>query len=291
VIPAVAAAIIAFCAATYAGPGWYEQLLRWMRPTPHALSARAHARQGPVGRPIAVSPVRPVGNDSSVSKVAQQLILVRTQPGRVAEEGFAQIGISARSPQTYRGGALLANGARLKEIRATYVVLERGSQTARLYLQNSAPPGGASPSDLLTVGGVPPPQAPGITSRDVLTDYLRPSPYFVHNQVQGYTLNPGRVQEPFYGLGLQPGDVVTQINGAPASEGEETLSALHTLLKGAALTVTIEREGIRQTLSLDGAILTKAIATGPETARHFSGIDPMRVGAASLLDAHQTESE
>jgi len=45
------------------------------------------------------------------------------------------LGVARENPQTYSTGALLANGARLTEVRANYVVLERAGHSARLYLE------------------------------------------------------------------------------------------------------------------------------------------------------------
>src|SRR2546429_388360 len=108
------AAFLVIVAANFAGLGWYEELLSWLQPAPQSAPApRPVARRGPIGPPVSVTPMRPEGNDSSVSAVPQPLILVRTQRGRNSREGFAQIGVRTHSPQTYIAGALLANGARL----------------------------------------------------------------------------------------------------------------------------------------------------------------------------------
>ena len=263
----VGAAAIVVLAAVFAGPGWFEQLVRWSQPTARAVPVREPVSSGPIGAPITVTPMRPVGNDSSVSLVPLPLILVRVQPGRNSRDGFAQIGVDARSPQTYGAGAVLANGARLAEIYAHYVVLERDSHSARLYLQGEAQPESASVGDLLTVGGGAAPATAGPMSEDRLTDYVRSAPVFVGEQLHGYALYAGRIAEPFAQLGLQPGDVLTRINGSGVSNPVDSLAALRTLVDGADLTVMIEREGSPQTLSLDGAILAHAIpaARSPAT--------------------------
>lgn len=256
----IGAALIVVVAAVFAGPGWFEQLVRWTQPNPRVAPAHEPVRSGPVGAPITVTPMRPLGNDSSVSLVPLPLILVRTQPGRNSRDGFAQIGINARSPQTYTAGALLANGARLSEIYARYVVLERDGHSARLYLQGEGQPRREAEKGLLTVGGTAPPVSVVAKSQENLTDYLRPSPVFVGNQLHGYALYPGRNPGPFSQLGLQPGDVLTGINGTSVSKSAGSLAQLHTLVDGEALTVEIERQGAPQTLSLDGSILTHSTA-------------------------------
>jgi general secretion pathway protein C len=215
-----------------------------------------------------VTPQRPMGNDSSVSPVPLRLILVRTELGRNSREGLAQIGVNSQSPQTYAAGALLANGARLTEIYTNYVVLERDGHSARLYLQGAVQPSAGLPPDLLTVAATAP-SAPTIAgSQDSLTDFLRPSPVFVGGQLHGYVLFAGRDLTPFSKFGLEPGDVLTHVNGVAVTDPAESLAALHTLLDGAALTVTVERRGNPQVLSLDGSILVRAAAAQTNTTNN-----------------------
>ena len=261
------AAFIVVVAANFAGPGWYEELLHWLQPAPRFAPPRPAARSGPIGAPVTITPMRPEGNDSSVSPVPLALVLVRTQRGRNSRDGLAQIGVRARSPQTYTTGALLANGARLTEIYEHYVVLERDGHTERLYLQGEAQPDARSAQGLLTVGGTPEPAAVIANSHDALTVYLRPSPVFVGNQLHGFALYPGRDPSPFSQLGLQPGDVLTRINGSPISHASDSLATFQTLMDGDALTGEVEREGTTRTLSLDGTVLTRAAASEPQSTR------------------------
>lgn len=252
---------------TYTGSDWFEQLKHWTQETPRTQIPREVARTGPIGAPITVTPMRPLGNDSSVSPVPLPLILVRTQPGRNAREGFAQIGVNALSPQTYAAGALLANGTRLTEVYQHYVVLERDGHSVRLYLQGKPQPDAESAKGLLTVGGsttAPAPVAPN--SHDSLTAFVRPSPVFVGNELHGYALYPAKDPTPFSRLGLESGDVVTGIDGIAITKAADSLATLRTLADGVALTVMIERQGKAQTLSLDGAILARAIAAAREAA-------------------------
>jgi len=285
IAPSIAALIVAYSMLDERS-GWLEELTRWLQPASPGARSRKSVRLGPVGAPVTVTPMRPSGNDTSVSPIPLPLILVRTQPGRNSREGLAQIGVNARSPQTYAAGAILANGARLTEIYEHYVVFDRDDHSVRLYLQGEAQSRGDLETGLLTVGGAAP-AAAVVTmtkSQETLTTYLRPSPVFVGGQLRGYALYPGRNPEPFSRLGLQPGDVVTRINGTAISSPADSLAALRTLADGAAITVVLERQGNLESLSLDGAIVEHAMAarptpaalsTGPETnLKGFFKVDP-----------------
>lgn len=210
----------------------------------------------PLDLPTGVVEPQPIGTDSTVSKVPLRLVLTGTRPGRNAFEGYAFIGISARSPQTYRGGALLGNGARLKEIYRNYVVLERSGQTTRLYVTGIEPRGyqPALPS-LVTVGGDPPPLVTTATSHDRLADYIRAAPAFDGNTFRGLVVYANTRSDLFYRLGLQNGDVITAIDGATLTDQKSAITALRQLSGGSALVVTVNRGKQEQTLSLDGSRL------------------------------------
>lgn len=197
---------------------------------------------------------KPGGTDSSVSKVPLPLILTGTRIGRNAQEGYADIGVNALSPQTYKAGALLANGARLEEIYTDYVVLERNGRRARLYPIGRAAPSDAPPSfaPLLTVGGTRLAVVTVVKSEDHLTDIMRVSPVYDGDTLQALEVYGTGRSDAFARLGLEPGDRVTAIQGLPIKNSAEAMAQLRQVSQGASLNVTIERGGKAQTLSLNG---------------------------------------
>lgn len=264
IVAGVAALVV--IAANSENPRWYEELLQWLQPTPILPSSKSAADSRPLGPPVSVTPMRPQGIDSSISTTPLRLLLVRTERGRNSHEGFAQIGVSARSPQTYAAGALLANGARLSEIYDHYVILEHQGRTVRLYMQGDAQTSRGSTKAMLTVGGTADQPAPLAGSEENLTTYLRLTPMFDGNQFHGFALYPGRISGPFSDLGLQPGDVLTRIDGSPISDTSAAFASLRSLLDDVVLSVEIERQGSSQSLSLDGSILTHAISMASKEA-------------------------
>lgn len=181
------------------------------------------------------------GTAASISSQPQPLFLVGTVPGRNEHEGTALIGINPDNPQTYVGGAVLANGARLAEIHREYVVLARGASTAKLPLYRRNAPSPPPRDALLMVGGAPP-SAPTLSVQHVLTEYLRPSPVYEGEILRGYEVYPGRKAGIFARLGLQPGDVITAINSLPLSEPHQAMELFAQLTRGSAVTATIERK-------------------------------------------------
>ncbi|MEZ5499828.1 MAG: PDZ domain-containing protein [Steroidobacteraceae bacterium] len=200
-----------------------------------------------------VQPV-PIGTDSSVQG-ARPLVLTAIHPGRNVSEGHVELEISAISPQTYRAGAVLANGARIEAIYADHIVLTRGSEREELYV--GRPP---TASPLTTVGGGV--QAPAVQPDSVepLDDFIRVTPVYAGDALEGIEVYANETSAVFADLGLEPGDRITAIDGAPVTDAEAAITALRRLSGGAALQVTVDRAGRQQDLSLDGLIVTTARA-------------------------------
>ena len=232
----------------------FEPLAWWQA---HEQAATANAvppRAAPSG-PISIVQPTPLGTDSSVSKIPLALQLTATRPGRNNREGYADIGVNVLSPQTYRAGALLANGARLEEIYADSVVLVRDNLKTRLYVQGHAPPAGGPPpaASLVTVGGRAPARAAAANSSDTLSEVMRVAPVFEGDRLRALELNPSAHSDIFTRLGLKPGDRVTAIDGVALKSTEEAIAELRRLSEGASMNLTIERGGETQVLSLDGS--------------------------------------
>jgi len=228
--------------------------LQWWRAHQQAAIAKAvPPRHAPTG-PISIVQPTPLGTDSSISKVPLPLHLTATRVGRNSREGYADIGVNVLSPQTYKAGAILANGARLEEIYSDSVVLERDHYRARLYIEGRASPAGAGPtmSALLTVGGTMPNPAAVADSRDTLTEFVRIAPVFEGDHFRALELYPSAHSDVFGRLGLKPGDRVTAIDGVALKNSKEAIGELRRLSEGASVNVTIERGGKPQMLSLDG---------------------------------------
>lgn len=234
---------------------WYEEVRQYFsKPPPPEQPAQ-------IATPRAVAPTAAaqtqrvlLGTDVSISSVPAPLILVRTIPGRNAREGSAQIGTNRENPQTYVAGALLLNGAQLAEIHEDYVVLQRGKQSARLYVSGGGRASGrTNSSGLLYVGGTTGVVAPHTTSVETITDYVRPKPVYEGEIIRGYQVYPGERAGVFSRLGLQSGDLVTTIDGLALNDPQNMVQAFHELVSGARMMATVVREGKTVEFPLDGS--------------------------------------
>ena len=83
-----------------------------------------------------------------------------------------------------------------------------------------------------------------------LADVIRPTPYFVGGQQQGYRVYPGRDRKQFAALGLRPGDLIKDIDGAALTDPKQAMEIFQNLGTAEEVSVTVERNGQPETLIL-----------------------------------------
>jgi type II secretion system protein C len=254
----------------FAGAGFVTLWVAGFDPS-GLLSARDHQQLPAPSAPARSEPAPPAdgsmpvdpsiafpGIESSLSDVPRRLILTGTVVGRNVHEGTAFIGVEERNPQTYEAGALLANGARLTEIHADFVVLERDGKTARLYSQEvtSHYSGKAQPPDLLMVGAPADFEPAVATTSEQLTAFIRPSPAYQGELLTGYEVYPGVRAGVFTQMGLRAGDLITAISDTPLTDPQQAAEMFRQLTTGVALVATIRRKDKIERVTLDGALIT-----------------------------------
>jgi general secretion pathway protein C len=84
-----------------------------------------------------------------------------------------------------------------------------------------------------------------------VNELLRPQPVYAGGELRGFRVYPGRDRTLFARTGLQPGDLVTAINGAALNDPQRGLETLRGIGQGAAVTLTIDRNGQQRQLSVD----------------------------------------
>jgi type II secretory pathway component PulC len=192
------------------------------------------------------------------------LSLKATQPGRNAREGTAQIATGPANPLTYIAGALLANGTSLVEVHSDHVVLRRGEVSTTLYLETMA---GKKPvhEELLEVTAPPPPtrKIEQSLQPETYASIVRAAPRFADNKVIGFEVYGGTNPGAMYQLGLQPGDVLLELDGRAVSSVEQLHRGLRSIKGGAAVLATVLRGTEQVVLSLDGTKLVGSPSPSP----------------------------
>ena len=161
----------------------------------------------------------------------------------------------------YAIGDALARGAKVSGIEATRVVIQRGDSFEKLELPQEADVGASGPVRSARAPVRPREPPPGSQTSQLeaamaaapqqLSALIRPQPVFADGKQLGYRVYPGRNRAQFTKLGLKPGDLVTQINGAPLDDPARGLEIFKALEEGSQVSVTVERDGQPQVITLD----------------------------------------
>jgi general secretion pathway protein C len=163
----------------------------------------------------------------------------------------------------YAIGDALARGAKVSGIEPTRVVIQRGDSFEKLELPQEADVGASGPVRSARAPAPvrprePPPgsqtsqlEAAMAAAPAQLSELIRPQPVFADGKQLGYRVYPGRNRAQFTKLGLKPGDLVTQINGAPLDDPARGLEIFKVFEEGGQVSVTVERDGQAQVVTLD----------------------------------------
>jgi general secretion pathway protein C len=193
--------------------------------------------------------------DTTLSLTLRGILSKEGDPnGSVIIEG------SSRESKTYFVGQTIdgADGATLHSVYSDRVLLNRSGrlETLRLPKELSASTGPAGM--VMPASPLPQPAPVAAPLRDVLTenaaritDIVRVAPHVQEGQVVGFRVTPGRDRATFEALGLQPGDVVTDINGTVLDDASQGLAAFQSLGETTQANVTVLRDGVPQVVVID----------------------------------------
>jgi general secretion pathway protein C len=180
-------------------------------------------------------------------------------------------------------------GASLHSVYLDHVILDRGGALETLLLPRLMGPGMRGPAvarrggNQRTVAAVENirrlvQQDPGLLDQVMRTV---PSYDSAANKLRGFRAYPGRNRAIFNKLGLKPGDLVTAINGTTLDDPQRSQEIFNTIQSSDHVTVTVERAGQKQDISLNiaqvAAQATKDLDTGdtsPSAAGPANAIGP-----------------
>lgn len=209
------------------------------------------------------------GDPAAAPASTANLVLAGTLAGSDPEQGWAIIGASAQAARVYAVGAALPGGSRLAAVYPDRVILERSGARESLSLPRLSGGGGPVPVAYNAANTQGVSLAEGV--RQLLAqdpaaanEMMRPQPVFAGGQLRGYRVYPGRNRAQFARLGLQPGDLVIAVNGAELTDPNRGLEVLRGVGQGAAVNLTIDRNGQRQQLTVDPSAIMQEIQPANE---------------------------
>lgn len=160
----------------------------------------------------------------------------------------------ANEEKVYLIGDPISSGAKLHAVYTDRVVLNENGNLTNLRLPEEfaavATPVRRASSRRQTQAGRSSIQS--VVSQNVarLADVIRPTPYFVNGQQQGYRVYPGRDRRQFAALGLRPGDLVKDIDGQALTDPTQAMQIFQSLGTSNQVSVTVERNGQAETIVL-----------------------------------------
>ena len=193
------------------------------------------------------------------------LTLKGTMAGTDEELTVAIIEDNTKEEKIYTLGDAVASGATLHSVHTDQVVLNRSGILEALKLPKDLPTSSAPPPRRNTAARTAAPARQDNTqsiqnviseNATKLADVIRPTPYFVGGQQQGYRVYPGRDRKQFAALGLRPGDLIKDIDGASLTDPQQAMQIFQNLGSADQVSVTVERNGQPQVLVLSTSQLS-----------------------------------
>jgi general secretion pathway protein C len=224
-----------------------------------------------------VADVEPVENTQPILEETSNLRDTRLSnlslKGTIAsyppELAVAIIADGGNKEKVYSIGESVTSGAHLHAVYADRVVLNENGVLTNLKLPKDFPEGSTVVARRDTL------QAPRATSStqsiqavvaqnvSKLADVIRPTPYFVNGQQQGYRVYPGRNRQQFAALGLRPGDLIKDIDGQALNDPTQAMQIFQSLDSADQVSVTVERNGQPEVIVLS----TSQLDLGDETSQ------------------------
>jgi len=175
-----------------------------------------------------------------------------------SEDGVAVaiISDSNNEEKVYVIGDSVTSAASLHAVYTDRVVLNESGNLTNLKLPKDFPEGTTS---VVSRNTLTQPRATtatqsiqAVVAQNVskLADVIRPTPYFVNGQQQGYRVYPGRDRQQFAALGLRPGDLIKDIDGQALNDPAQAMQIFQSLDSADQVSVTVERNGQPQVIVL-----------------------------------------
>ncbi len=227
--------------------------------TPHAQHAALDIQSVVSAHLFGVPPADASGQDpANAPESTANLVLGGTIATQDPKRGVAII--SDGGPAKVYSVGDSVGGASLHSVYLDRVILDRGGALETLMLPKLLDPGMNAPPIVRRVGGDPRTVAAVDNIRrmvqqdpGILDQVMRTVPSYdsAAGKLRGFRAYPGRNRQIFNRLGLKPGDLVTAINGTPLDDPQHSQEVFNTIQTSDHVTVTVERGGQKQDITLN----------------------------------------
>jgi general secretion pathway protein C len=234
-------------------------------PQPVLTSAAPRAQPAGIDVPsvvgahlFGVAAVDSAQDPANAPQSTANLVLAGTIATRDPKRGVAIISDGGTS-KVYSVGDRIG-GATLHSVYLDHVILDRGGALETLLLPRLLGPGMRGPPVVRRPGGDPRTVAAVDNIRrmvqqdpGILDQVMRVVPSYdsAAGKLRGFRAYPGRNRQIFNKLGLKAGDLVTAINGTALDDPQRGQEVFNTIQSSDHATVTIERGGQKQEITLN----------------------------------------
>jgi general secretion pathway protein C len=208
------------------------------------------------------APPPPPADHEDLAETRLNLSLKGTITANDERLSIAIIADTGNEEKVYAIRDTVVPGTTLHAVYADRVILDRSGALEALKLPKEFPKGSPSVrravSRPVSRAADANPTIQEVVSENVtkLADVIRPTPYFVAGQQQGYRVYPGRDRRQFAALGLRPGDLIKDIDGASLTDPQQAMEIFQNLGSADQVSVTVERNGQPEVLVLSTSQLS-----------------------------------
>src|SRR5271167_968545 len=247
---------------------------------PHTKRPALHIQNVISAHLFGVAAVSGAQDPANAPQSSANLLLAGTIATQDPKHGVAIISDAGGPSKVYSVGDRVG-GASLHSVYLDHVILDRSGALEILQLPRKLLAGngaatmrrpGGDPRTVAAVDNIRRmvQQDPGI-----LDQVMRTVPSYDNaaGKLRGFRAYPGRNRLIFTKLGLRSGDLVTAINGTPLDDPQRSQEVFNTIQTSDHVTVTVERGGQKQDISLNIA------QVAADATRDFEGdANPMPAG-------------
>ncbi len=201
--------------------------------------------------------VEVVEDHQDLRETRTSLSLKGTLAATPAEDAIAIIADTGTEEKIYGVGQVIQSGVRLHAVYLDRVVLNENGVLTSLELPKEFPESAPAPvrrnnTQVTRTTAAPTQTLQNVVAQNVtkLSEVIRPTPYFVGGQQQGYRVYPGRNRAQFSALGLRPGDLIKSIDGQSLNDPQQAMQIFQSLGNADSVSVTVERNGQPEVLTL-----------------------------------------
>jgi len=197
-------------------------------------------------------------DEGNAPQSSANLLLAGTIATQDPKHGVAIISDGGAPSKVYSVGERIG-GAALHSVYLDHVILDRGGALETLLLPRQLPSHGpalarrAPGGDPRTVAAVDNIRKMVQQDPTILDQVMRTVASYDNaaGKLRGFRAYPGRNRAIFSKLGLKAGDLVTAINGTPLDDPQRSQDVFNTIQTSDHVTVTVERGGQRQDITLN----------------------------------------